>query len=129
MSIEVEVLYADLSRATVPIEGIEALSQDGVLAIVVRDSAVEGKKRNIAEIHGFDHYAFCERTAMGQPWIALFGWDDGDFMWRRTSNHLDIDARDKVDLPFGCMHMIFRGQDVLDVYWKQALRIMDKEML
>ena len=126
--IEVEVLYADLSRVCVPYEERDTLSLAAVLAVAVRESDVEGKKRNIAVAHGFDNYALCERTMNGQPWVALYSWDDGDFVWRRTSNHLDIDARVPVVVPLGCMHMTFVGQDVSDDEWQEAVRIMDKEM-
>lgn len=127
--VEVEILYADLSRVSVPIAEVETLSQAAVLAVVVRDNAVEGKRKNIAVASGFDNYAFCHRITNGQPWVALFSWDDGDFVWRRTSNHLDNDARLPVDLPLGCMHIIFRGQDVPEIVWAQALSILDKEIL
>jgi hypothetical protein len=124
--LEVEVLYADRSRVSVPYTEKHTLSLAAVLGLVVRDSAVEGKKQNIAVGLGFDNYALCERIAEGRTWIGIFSWDDGDFTWRRTSNHLDNDARVSVDVPLGCMHMIFRGQQVPDSEWADALRILDE---
>lgn len=127
--IEVEVLYADLSKVKVPYSKKDTLFLAAVQALVVRDTAVEGKKGNIATAWGFDNYALCERIAGGQLWIEIYSWDDGDFVWRRTSNHLDIDARVPATLPLGSMHMIFVGQDIPDEDWKEALRILEKEIL
>lgn len=127
--IEVEVLYVGNARVCVPYEEKETLSLAAVLALVVRDTEIDGKKQNIAEIHGFDNYALCERRLNGGLWIALYGWDDDDFIWRRAVKHLDPQARFQVDPPLGCMHMVFRGQSIPADDWQEALRILDKEML
>ncbi|MCZ6775260.1 MAG: hypothetical protein O7D34_02245 [Ignavibacteria bacterium] len=127
--VEVGVLYADLSRVIVPYAEKDTLSLVAVLALVVRDNAVEGKKRNITAKWGYDNYALCEGIENGQPWVEIYPWDNGDYVRRRMSNHLDVDARVMVDVPLGCMHMIFRGQDISDADWVEALRILEKEIL
>jgi hypothetical protein len=127
--IEVEVLYADLSRKTVPLDQLDILLKSEVLAIVVRTDEETGKLRNIAFSHGFAKYALCQKQDGGQPWIMLFGWDDGDFKWRRLSNSHDIDALREVPMPIGCLHVIFEGQSVPRSKWTTALQVLNDEML
>jgi len=126
--IEVEVMYADLSTVCVPYDKKDILSLSGVQALVVRDTFVKGKKGNIAIGIGFDNYALCERIANGALWIEIYSWDDDDFVWHRTTNHCDPDARVHADPPLGCMHMIFRGQSIPDADWEKALYKLDKEI-
>lgn len=127
--IEVEVLYSDLKSLKASLDNLDALPKDGVLAIVVRTDEEEGKLRNITFSQGFDKYALCQKQDGGQTWIMLFGWDDGDFKWRRLSNVHDIDAIREVDMPLGCLHAVFQGQQVTDAKWKTALTTLNAEML
>ncbi len=129
MGIEVEVLYTDRSRVTKPIGQAEDLVQSGILALVVRDNTMTGKQKNITAAWGFDNYALCHRIMNGQSWVAIYKWDDGDFVWRRTTNHLDVDARLPVDLPLGCWHMVFRGEAISDANWAIALDILNNAIL
>jgi len=127
--IEVEVLYADLSKQRVEIEQADTILKSGVLSIVVQTDEEEGKKQNIAWSVGFDNYALCRRETEGRLWIMLHGWDDGDYVWRRLSNVHDNDARREVDAPLGCMNIIFRGQTIPDAKWAKAAKIIEKDML
>lgn len=127
--VEVEVLYVDLSRQRVPLDQVDTLPKDKVLAIIVQTDEEEGKKRNIVWKFGFDHYALCQRETEGQPWVMLHGWDDGDYIWRRLSNTQDADGRREVDAPLGCMNVIFRGQSVTDAEWKVAEKLLYKEII
>jgi len=126
---EVEVLYADLSRVSVPIDEADTLSTAAVLAIVVRDTTIEGKKQNIVIAQGSDNYALCQRKMNGGPWVEIYKWDDDDFIWHRLNNHLSVEARYPVDPPLGCMHIVFRGEYVDADVWEEAVRILDKEIL
>ena len=127
--IEVEVLYADLSRSRVVLSDIESLPKSRVLAIAVQTDQETDKLKNIVTTHGFDHYALCQKKDHGQIHIMLFGWDDDNFVWRRVTNVHDIDARKEVDIPLGCLNVIFHGEDVPIATWKKALRIFNKEIL
>jgi len=129
MNIEIEVLYVGNSRVIVPYAEKDNLSLAAVHGLVVRDSDIEGKRRNIAAKWGYDNYALCDGINNGQRWIEIYPWDDGDFVRRRLSNHLDADARTITDVPLGCMQMIFRGQSVPNADWIEALRILEKEIL
>ncbi len=129
MSVFIDVLYADLSRQRVPFDQGDTLSKSDVQAIVVQTDEDNGKLRNIASCMGFDHYALCQKIDNGQQHVMLFGWDDGDYVWRRLTNHRDIDARVSVDAPIGCLHLIFRGLSVDQEKWKEVVRVIDKEML
>ncbi len=124
MSIEVEVLYADLTTRRVPLDQVDILPKSEVISIVVQTDQETGKRKNITWKFGFDHYALCQKEDMGQKWVALLGWDDGDFVWRRLTNTHDIDARIEADLPIGCLNVIFRGQSVTPAKWKEAEAIL-----
>lgn len=127
--IEVEVLYADLSRKRVQLDQIASVSKAGILAIVIQTDEEIGKKRNIVWSSGFDHYALCQKKDNGQEHIMLFGWDDGDFTWRRVTNPHDNDAKEKVDMPIGCFNVIFHGENIPVKKWETALEILNKEIL
>jgi len=104
MTVEVEVLYANMTTQRAPFDQVDTLPKSQVLSIVVQTDQERGKKKNIAWSHGFDHYALCQKEDARQKWISIIGWDDGDFTWRRTTNVHDIDAKIAVDIPLGCMH-------------------------
>jgi hypothetical protein len=127
--IKVEVLYAGLSKSSTPLEEADRISTSEVLGIVVKDDTQVGKLQNIAMCSGFDKYALCQRVNAGQPQIMLIGWDDGDFVWRRLSNPHDIDARQEVNMPIGCLHIVFEGQQVDADVWAEAEKILYEEML
>ncbi len=122
--IEVEVLYADLTRQRKRMSELDQLSTASVLFIVVQTDQEVGNLKNIDFKQGRDHYALAMREAQGQRWLMLSGWDDGDFVWRRVTNVHDPDARHEVDAPFGGMRIVFRGQAVSAAVWEQALVII-----
>ncbi|TDI73859.1 MAG: hypothetical protein E2O82_05090 [Betaproteobacteria bacterium] len=127
--IEVDVLYADLSRQRVLFENKENLSTIDVLALTIQTDEEVGKLRNIAVSHGFDYYALCWGIQHSQLWVEIYQWDDGDFMRRRASNPHDADAKNEFLVPLACKHIVFHGVEVTDAEWAKALKIMDKEML
>ncbi len=127
--ITVEVLYADLSRDSVPISQVGSLAKTEVLAIVVKTDDEVGPLQNIAMTMGHDKYALFLRRDGGQDRIMLTGWDDDAFVWRRLTNVHDVDARQEVSIPSGHMHMVFEGQSVTPEVWDQAMIIFNDEML
>jgi hypothetical protein len=127
--IEVEVLYADLTRQVASLDKVDTLPKGEVLAIVVQTDQETGKKKNIAMTFGFDKYALCLKQDAGQQHVMLVGWDDNDFKWRRVSNPHDIDALREVPMPLGCLHVIFQGQQIPDAQWLKAVEVLDKEIL
>ncbi len=127
--IEVEVLYADLTRQRVPFADIDQLRKSGVLCIAVQTDAEEGKRRNVAIAFGKDRYAICQRRGGSQDWAMLCGWDDGDFVWRRLENVHELTARSPVDPPLGVPHIVFDGEHVDAAKWERALEIWNGEIL
>jgi len=124
----IEVLYSNLKRKKVSLDAIDSLPKDNVLFIAVTNSLESGKKANITTCFGFDHYAFCQKTHMGSTWVLLFGWDDGDYKWRRLLNPHESGSIEQVNPPLGCMHVVFDGVHVDDSRWKSALDDFHKEM-
>ena len=103
----IEVLYADLSRQKVALDDIDQLPKSNVLFILVTCDKEEGKLANIAFKSGFDFYALGRKRSAGHDWIMLFGWDDDDFVWRKTLHPHDPGGRVPVIAPLGCMHVVF----------------------
>jgi len=124
----IEVLYADLTRQKVALEEIELLPKSNVLFILITNPDEIGKTANVESCSGFDHYAFCKKRTMGTEWIMLFGWDDGEFVWRRLIKPHERGADEQVNPPLGYMHVVFDGVHVDNEKWKQAIKIFDKEI-
>ncbi len=129
MAITVDVLYADLTRQTVTLGNVANLLKAGVLGIVVSTNQETGALRNIMDVHGNDHYSLGYRVFNGQTNIMLFGWDDDQFVWRRTTNVHDIDARTVVNAPVGHLSVTFDGQGVDNTTWDAAILIYQNDML
>ena len=129
MTITVDVLYADLHRETVALGQVGTVTKGGVLGIVVSTDQETGVLRNIMDVHGFDHYCLGYRVVSGPTEIMLFGWDDEQFVWRRTTNPHDVDARTTVNVPFSHLHVTFDGQLVDQATWAQAIAIYQNDML
>ena len=58
----------------------------------------------------------------------LFGWDEDDFIWRRTSECKGCEDRIVSDMPIGINHVIFRGGSVSQEVWPDAVAKFDSEM-
>lgn len=124
----VKVMYSDLTIRSEFLEDIEKLPKDNVLFILVEDNTREGKLKNITSCHGFDNYALCQRRDNSQDWVMLFGWDEDDYIWRRTSECEDCKDRVLVDAPIGINHVLFRGGSVSQQIWPDACAKFDVEM-
>lgn len=122
----VEILYKDLTRKRVPISDIDQLPKDNVLFISIQTDLREGKEKNISSCFGFDNYAIAQKRDNSDDWFMLFGWDEGDFVWRRERE--DCVNRVVVDALIGTMHVIFRGVQVPSEVWGKAKAIIDGEM-
>lgn len=120
--INVELLYSDLTRRKTGLDRIGQLPKDKVLFILIEDDEKEGKRKNITSCFGFDHYALCQKRDKSQDWVMLFGWDEGDFVWRSTT------SREVVSAPIGVMHVVFHGVNVPQDVWKAAEKIFNEEM-
>jgi len=91
MGAEIAVMYNvpdpnDASKKRilrVPIEDVDQLPKTRVLFIIVSQKDPQNPRlngnRRMAEAHGKDRYCFVFR----KEWFLLYGWDDGDFKWRR----------------------------------------------
>lgn len=129
MSIRVEVMYSDLSIQKESLDDIDKLPKDNVLFILITTTEEVGKLKNIDACFGQDNYVFCQKRNLGSDWIMLFGWDDGDFVWRKTTDpHVGCNYKDVVDVPFGFMHVIFRGVQVTSAVWEEAKEIFNRDM-
>lgn len=128
MDIYVEVLYSDLARKRVPIKDIGRLPKDNVLFIAVSAPNPEGELKRITASFSKDHYALCIRKWNSVSWVLLFGWDDDDFVWRRTINPWEPQGRLQSEPPLGCMHTIFNGLAVSPEVWKKAQELIAKEV-
>lgn len=124
----VEVMYADLSRKRVTINEIDTLPKDNVLFIAVLAPDPERGREfgRITAKFSKDHYAVCIRKWNNVDWVLLCGWDDDDYVWRRTISPW---TRQETSPPFGCFNVIFNGLAVPQEVWKEAQRIFTKEMV
>lgn len=128
--IQVEVMYSDLSIQRESLDDIDKLPKDNVLFILITTTEEVGKLRNIVMCSEKDNYALCQKRNLGSDWIMLFGWDDDDFLWRKTTDpHTGCNYRDVVDAPFGFMHVIFRGVQVKARVWEEAKELFNQEMV
>lgn len=124
----IKVMYSNLSIKRELLEDIDQLPKDNVLFILVEDTEREGKLKNITSCSGFDNYAFCQRRDSSQDWVLLFGWDEDDYIWRRTSKCDGCRDRLVVDAPIGINHVLFRGGSVSQEVWPAARAKFDSEM-
>lgn len=122
------VMYSDLTVKRELLGEIEKLPKDNVLFILVKTDQREGKLRNIASCQGFDNYMLCQRRDNSQDWVLLFGWDEDDFVWRRTSECVGCKDRIQVDAPIGINHVTFRGGSVSQEVWDTACAKFSSEM-
>ncbi len=129
--IYVEVMYSDLTRKRMPIKDIGQLPKDNVLfiAVLAPDPEKEGKLRRIVVSFSKDHYALCVRKWNNVAWVLLFGWDDHDFVWRRTVNPWEPQSRLQSEPPLGCMHTIFNGLAVSPEVWQEAQGLIATEVV
>lgn len=126
--VSVKVMYTDLTIQKELLEDIDRLPKDKVLFLLVEDDEREGKLKNIAACDGFDSYALCRRRDNAHDWVMLFGWDEDDYIWRRTDACVACEDRLVVDAPIGVMHTVFRGGSVSQEKWAEAKVKFDKEM-
>lgn len=127
MTIEIEVLYEDLKRQKETLENINNLPKDNVLFIIATTTEREGKLGNLSSISGYDNYGLCQKNESGHEWIMLFGWDDGDYVWKRECE--TCENRQEVDIPLGCWSVIFRGRQVSEGAWQSAKDVFNNEMI
>lgn len=105
MTVEVSVLYSDLSIRSAPITDMEPLPKHGVQGVALRTEA--GKP--LGHMTGRDYYAVCWMTDSLGDRTAILGHDDGDFTWRPVHDWLQsLDAL----IPLGCLHVWFKGEQV-----------------
>lgn len=124
----VQAMYSDLAIEKELLEDVDKLPKDNVLFILIKDTEREGKLKNITSCHSFDHYALCRKRDNSQDWVMLFGWDEDDFVWKRTSECAGCPDREVVDAPIGIMHVIFRGCSVSAEKWLEAQKKFNSEM-
>lgn len=124
----IEVMYSDLRSQRVPIEEIDELPKDNVLFITVLAPDQEGKLKRLVARFEFDHYSFGVRKRGGVDWVMLFGWDDDDFVWRKTANPWNPVGRLDEGPPLGCLHVVFNGVHVSSEVWGSARALFAKEV-
>ena len=123
--LEIEVMYADLSRRRATIEETNTLPREGVLFIVL--STEWGNRKALRRrIWGFDYYGL---WIDHRSWM-LEGWDNGDLYWRQWSlRYPDQPYKSrKRPMPMPRNTLIFRGKGLSQEDWKQALEVFDEEM-
>jgi len=142
MTAEVAVMYSreDPARAgkhlvrRVPIEDVDLLPKTGVLFIVVSqlDSVnprLNGARR-MSEAWGKDRYALVVR----REWHLLYGFDDGDFQWRRHAVEPFAEASSVTPdhLPLSVPSVTFEGAQLGtgpdDPLWIAALKQFNEEL-
>lgn len=136
--IEVAVMYVDpVDLTTTSIQRAELNEIDvlvatygiaNVLAISVRDTAIDGKQANIAFVFGLDNYCLARKQSGGKDFVMLFGWDDDQYVWKQVDCR-GCKVSEAVDPPLGVMHTIFRGKGVSPEAWATAEIRLNAEML
>ncbi len=101
MTLEIEVMYADLSRQRRPLDEAAKLKRTGVLFIILSAPTTEKMARRwiggvpcrrARQVWGTDFYALlryrhrhpediCDRDA-----VCLWGWDSGEYPWTRVDD-------------------------------------------
>lgn len=129
MSIEVEVMYADLSRQRVPLAEADSLSRDGVLFIILSAPAdrlprKDGKRR-VMQAYGDDYYFLLREPGR----FMLEGWSERDWTWKYERDPFKVIsfAPGPPGLPDGAL--IFVGKQIDEDTWhNKAIPLFDAEM-
>lgn len=122
--IEIEIMYKGGIFKRQVLSKIDRLPKNNVLFITawITDPEKKGGLKKLTTKSGFDHYSVCYKNQSGYDWVLLYGWDDDDFTWRN-----EINKRQDVDAPLGCLHAVFRGVGVSERDWKKAMKTYDSK--
>ncbi len=124
----IRVLYSNLEWIEKTLEEIDQLPKDNVLFILIRTDEEEGALANISFAHSKDNYALCTKRNQSADWVMLFGWDDDDFVWRKTTCVHCPGSKLIANPPLGVMHVVFRGVAVDTETWETANQIFNDEV-
>lgn len=80
---EIAVMTSDLIIHREFINNVDNLPIDDILFLIVsclddKNPRLNGRRR-LLEAYGNDHYSLLVRHG----WVMVYGWDDGDFEWKR----------------------------------------------
>lgn len=118
----------------VALEDVDEIPKEGVLFIVVSqldpDMPRLNGRRRMAESHSHDRYALIVK----KEWFLLYGWDDGDYEWKRHAVNPWAEASTTIPdhLPLSPATINFEGSQLGDnpesPEWLAAVDQFNKEL-
>jgi len=134
---DIEVLYADLSRQRFPVEEADKLTKTEVLGMIfscpdeVKPRVVidgVGYRRR-AQALGKDFYYLLHYKDEGKDWYAIEARDRTEFAKFHTVQRPWSKFAFRKEHPrYGCFMLVFEGAHVSNEKWAEAIELFDKEI-
>lgn len=129
MTLEIEVMYADLSRVRVPLDETKTLKRTGVLSIVLSaPREPRSATDRVMAVWDEDHYG----VYVAKRYCALFKWGDKEMTYPLKLRATPFANPKRLKKPPGCLApegtLFFKGAQVDEETWAKACRILEDEM-